>query len=162
MKAVAAVLPFRVNTYVLDELIRWEQIPDDPIFQLTFPQRGMLDPGDFSRMMDLHRRGAPSREIDAAAREIQLRLNPHPAGQMELNVPRLGDEALGSTSTARPSSSSRARVRLATPTARTASAGPSSSASTSSSSRAARRSGSSSTCASTPRSRACSSRGAIP
>ncbi len=37
MKAVAAVLPFRVNNYVVDELIDWDNIPDDPIYQLTFP-----------------------------------------------------------------------------------------------------------------------------
>ncbi|MCZ7679179.1 MAG: hypothetical protein M5U28_10675 [Sandaracinaceae bacterium] len=43
MKAVAAVLPFRVNRYVLDELIDWDRVPDDPMFQLTFPQRAMLD-----------------------------------------------------------------------------------------------------------------------
>jgi len=34
MKAVAAVLPFRVNNYVIDELIDWSDAPDDPIFRL--------------------------------------------------------------------------------------------------------------------------------
>lgn len=38
---IAQVLPFRVNNYVLDSLIDWNNIPEDPIFQLTFPQRGM-------------------------------------------------------------------------------------------------------------------------
>jgi KamA family protein len=33
-------------------------------------------------------------EIKAEARRIQLSLNPHPAGQVELNVPRLDDEPL--------------------------------------------------------------------
>lgn len=42
MKAVAQVLPFRVNDYVIDELIDWNRVPDDPMFQLTFPQPGML------------------------------------------------------------------------------------------------------------------------
>ncbi len=87
MSAVAAVLPFRVNPYVVDELIRWEDVPEDPIFQLTFPQPGMLDPKDLERMVGLVRGGAPPAAVDAAAREIQLRLNPHPAGQVELNVP---------------------------------------------------------------------------
>ncbi|MGA0840600.1 MAG: lysine 2,3-aminomutase, partial [Pseudomonadales bacterium] len=40
MRAVAHVLPFRTNRYVTDELIDWDNIPDDPIFQLTFPQPG--------------------------------------------------------------------------------------------------------------------------
>ncbi len=40
MKAVSAVLPFRVNNYVIQDLIDWNNIPDDPIYQLTFPQPG--------------------------------------------------------------------------------------------------------------------------
>ena len=87
MKAVSAVLPFRVNAYLVDELIRWEDVPDDPIYQLTFPQPGMLEPKDFERMCNLVHRDAPAATVQAAAREIQMRLNPHPAGQMELNVP---------------------------------------------------------------------------
>lgn len=92
MKAVSAVLPFRVNRYVVEELIDWSRVPGDPIFQLTFPQRGMLEPGDLERMESLVRGGAAEDEIKAAARAIQARLNPHPAGQMELNVPTEGGE----------------------------------------------------------------------
>ena len=44
MHVVANVLPFRVNQYVIDELIDWDNIPNDPIFQLTFPQPGMIMP----------------------------------------------------------------------------------------------------------------------
>jgi len=92
MKAVSAVLPFRVNEYVIDELIDWTAIPHDPIFQLTFPQPGMLAARDVDRMVDLLHRRVPAEEITNAAREIQSRLNPHPAGQMELNVPVLDGE----------------------------------------------------------------------
>ncbi|HXV77958.1 MAG TPA: hypothetical protein VD788_16735 [Candidatus Polarisedimenticolaceae bacterium] len=94
MKAVSAVLPFRVNNYVIDELIDWDDIPNDPIFQLTFPQPGMLDPDDFERMYRLVAAGVARDEVKRAAREIQHRLNPHPAGQMELNVPTLGGRRL--------------------------------------------------------------------
>lgn len=94
MKVIASVLPFRVNEYVINELIDWSNIPNDPIFQLTFPQRGMLLDEDFEAMAELHRRDAPRPEIQALAREIQARLNPHPAGQQELNVPQLDGEPL--------------------------------------------------------------------
>jgi KamA family protein len=94
MKAVSAVLPFRVNNYVVENLIRWENIPEDPLYQLTFPQAGMLDPRDFRHMYDLVRRDAPEKTIQAAARAIQMKLNPHPAGQMELNVPRVNGTPL--------------------------------------------------------------------
>ena len=53
MLAVSAVLPFRVNDYVIENLIDPKSVPNDPIFQLTFPQRGMLDDKDFLRMRDL-------------------------------------------------------------------------------------------------------------
>lgn len=94
MKAVSAVLPFRVNSYVVEQLIRWERIPEDPIYQLTFPQREMLGSEDFALMAGLVRKGAPEAELQAQARAIQLRMNPHPAGQLELNVPSIDGEAL--------------------------------------------------------------------
>jgi KamA family protein len=94
MRVVAAVLPFRVNRYVIEELIDWNAVPDDPIFQLTFPQRGMLEPGHFERMAALMSRGAERAEIRALADELRAELNPHPAGQQMLNVPRLGGASL--------------------------------------------------------------------
>jgi KamA family protein len=92
MKAVSAVLPFRVNSYVVEELIRWNDVPADPLYQLTFPQEGMLERADFLRMADLVLRDAPEPEVREAARRIQETLNPHPSGQMELNVPKVGGE----------------------------------------------------------------------
>ena len=94
MKVVASVLPFRVNQYVIDELIDWDNVPEDPIFQLTFPQKGMLEEEDFERMAELHRSGAEKKEIQALANEIRAKLNPHPAGQMEMNLPRVNGEVI--------------------------------------------------------------------
>ncbi|HEX4998895.1 MAG TPA: lysine 2,3-aminomutase [Terriglobia bacterium] len=94
MRAVSAVLPFRVNPYVLDELIDWSKVPEDPIYQLTFPQRGMLEPEDFETMLSLVRGNAGPDEVSRAARAIQLRMNPHPAGQTDLNVPWMDGKPL--------------------------------------------------------------------
>jgi len=87
MQVVASVLPFRVNEYVLNELIDWSEVPDDPIFRLSFPQREMLDDGGFARMAKLRRRGGAREEIGQLASELRQALNPHPAGQMDLNAP---------------------------------------------------------------------------
>jgi L-lysine 2,3-aminomutase len=87
MRAVSAVLPFRVNRYVVEQLIDWDAVPEDPIYQLTFPQPGMLEPAALERMLELVRRRAPRDAVRAAAREIQRGLNPQPAGQLDLNVP---------------------------------------------------------------------------
>ena len=94
VEVTARVLPFRTNMYVVEHLIDWERVPDDPIFQLTFPQPGMLDPDDFAAMRDLLRRGASRAEISAKANEIRFKLNPHPAGQTTHNVPYLDGERL--------------------------------------------------------------------
>lgn len=95
MLAVSAVLPFRVNDYVIENLIDPKSVPNDPIFQLTFPQRGMLEEKDFLHMRDLVAKGASETEIKLSADEIRGQLNPHPAGQMQLNVPSLDGEVVG-------------------------------------------------------------------
>jgi L-lysine 2,3-aminomutase len=87
LEMAAAVFPFRVNNYVVDELIDWQKIPDDPIFRLTFPQLGMLEETDREGIERLFAINAPQSDIRRAAERIQVRLNPHPAGQLQLNVP---------------------------------------------------------------------------
>ena len=37
-------LPFKTNNYVVDNLIDWSKVPNDPMFILTFPQKEMLLP----------------------------------------------------------------------------------------------------------------------
>ena len=91
---MATVLPFRTNDYVLESLIDWSAAPDDPIYRLVFPQADMLPPEDLAPIADLLARGAPEQEIQAARARVRMRLNPHPAGQLALNVPALADEPL--------------------------------------------------------------------
>jgi L-lysine 2,3-aminomutase len=88
------VLPFRTNAYVVEELIDWDAAPDDPIYRLVFPQADMLPAADVRRITGLLTRGAPEQQIRAAVHEIRMGLNPHPAGQLALNIPDLGDEPL--------------------------------------------------------------------
>jgi KamA family protein len=87
MKVVSYVLPFRVNEYVLCELIDWERVPDDAMFQLTFPQRGMLSNVHFNRMAMAIGSGMDKQGLQVVANEIRAELNPHPAGQLEKNLP---------------------------------------------------------------------------
>lgn len=87
MLVVSSVLPFRVNEYVIEELIDWSDVPNDPIYQLTFPQRDMLTPEIFDRMAQAHRDGLDKKAIQALAKELRAQLNPHPAGQMQMNIP---------------------------------------------------------------------------
>ena len=87
VRAVATVLPFRTNSYVVENLIDWDAAPDDPIYRLVFPQPDMLPQADVRRLADLISGGAPEAGLRAAAHEIRMRLNPHPADQLLLNAP---------------------------------------------------------------------------
>ena len=91
MEVVGNVLPFKANNYVIEQLIDWNNIPNDPMYVLTFPQKGMLKPEHFEKMANTLKSGSDKKEIANVANEIRLQLNPHPAGQMELNVPTLKD-----------------------------------------------------------------------
>jgi KamA family protein len=94
VRAVATVLPFRTNDYVIESLIDWTATPDDPIYRLVFPQPDMLPADDIAPIADLLARQAPEHEIQAAAHAVRMRLNPHPAGQLALNIPQPGGEPL--------------------------------------------------------------------
>lgn len=89
VRAVATVLPFRTNSYVIENLIDWEAAPDDPIYRLVFPQPDMLPAADVRRLADMIGSDAPETGLRAAAHEIRMRLNPHPGGQLLLNAPTL-------------------------------------------------------------------------
>ena len=91
MEVVGNVLPFKTNNYVVEQLIDWDNVPNDPMYVLTFPQKGMLNPEHYDKMASTLRSGADKKEIARVANDIRLQLNPHPAGQMELNVPQLKD-----------------------------------------------------------------------
>lgn len=94
VEVVARVLPFRTNAYVMNRLIDWQRVPDDPMFRLTFPQREMLDEESFAAVRRLLRAGASKERLRGAIEEIRTDLNPHPAGQLSANVPHVEGEPL--------------------------------------------------------------------
>ncbi|WP_206952468.1 KamA family radical SAM protein [Trinickia acidisoli] len=87
VQVVSRVLPFRTNQYVMDELIDWNNIPDDPIYRLTFPHQDMLSPSEYAHLRALVLEKKDEAAIEEAVRAIRMRMNPHPAGQMTHNVP---------------------------------------------------------------------------
>ncbi|MFC5890519.1 lysine 2,3-aminomutase [Kitasatospora sp. CM 4170] len=87
LRVVSSVLPFKVNQYVVDELVDWSAVPDDPIFRLTFPHRDMLPPDMFETLSALHLAAASPGVIRKAARAAHALLNPNPGAQVDANVP---------------------------------------------------------------------------
>ncbi len=94
IRVVGSVLPFKSNIYCVNRLIDWDNIPNDPIYVLTFPNREMLEPDHFEQMEKLIDAGASPKEIKEKADEIRLHLNPHPAGQLQHNLPVHHEEKL--------------------------------------------------------------------
>ncbi|MEZ4920894.1 MAG: hypothetical protein R2792_17465 [Saprospiraceae bacterium] len=85
---VGNVLPFKANNYVIDALIDWDNYENDPLFTLLFPHPDMLTPAHFKQMEAALAQGDRN-NTRKIAHEIRLQLNPHPAGQYDLNVPEL-------------------------------------------------------------------------
>jgi len=94
IEIVGSVLPFKTNNYVTDYLIDWSKIPNDPIFILTFPQKEMLIPEHYNLISEIRKRTNDKKQIKQLADEIRMKLNPHPAGQIQLNVPSFQGEKL--------------------------------------------------------------------
>lgn len=94
LEAVSLVLPFRTNEYVAGQLIDWSNVPNDPIFQLTFSQKGMLDPADYATIRNGLDQGKTAKELEPEIAAIRRRLNPHPGGQSTHNVPTLDGREL--------------------------------------------------------------------
>lgn len=93
IEVVGYVLPFKVNNYVIEQLINWDNVPNDPIFNLTFPQKDMLLPHHYNRVENLLKNGCSKNELNKAVDDIRHQLNPHPADQLK-NVPMLGEKKL--------------------------------------------------------------------
>ncbi|MEE9169165.1 MAG: lysine 2,3-aminomutase [bacterium] len=89
MEVVGHVFPFKINNYVVDELIDWDSVPDHSLFHLTFPQKGMLKDSHFEKMAAVLKDGSTKEKVKETANEIRGELNPHPAGQAEHNIPTL-------------------------------------------------------------------------
>jgi len=87
---VSKILPFKTNSYVINNLIEWDNLENDPMYILNFPQKGMLKNKHFNEIEKSIKKGNEKEII----RKIQKELNPQPAGQIELNVPKLNNEKL--------------------------------------------------------------------
>ena len=88
------ILPFKTNNYIVNELIDWNNYETDPIFKLNFPGRQMLKPSHYTKLNSLISTKASDDKIKNYLGIIWKELNPHPAGQLNLNVPFMNGEKL--------------------------------------------------------------------
>lgn len=111
--AAATVFPMRANNYVVDDLINWTNVPEDPMFLLTFPQPDMLSKDDLHCLKSALFDGSSKvtqRELayvqclyvisitltfnHTYSESIRRNMNPHPGNQKEENVPSLHGKTL--------------------------------------------------------------------
>ncbi|MEZ5071410.1 MAG: lysine 2,3-aminomutase [Bacteroidales bacterium] len=94
IRVVSEVFPFKTNNYVVNELIDWDNHALDPMYILNFPQEHMLPRKEFKTLERMLDANASRADVARYVQDIRLGLNPHPAGQMQHNVPRLKGETL--------------------------------------------------------------------
>jgi len=94
LEIVSRVLPFKTNNYIVNELINWNDPFNDPLFKLTFPQKDMLSEYHFDTINELILKNAGEYLINHKINEIRQQLNPHPAGQLEYNMPEFEGQTL--------------------------------------------------------------------
>lgn len=90
---VSKVLPFKVNNYVTDYLIDWDNYETDPMYILTFPNKKMLRDHDYAQVEEALKKKLSGTELYKIVNSVRLSLNPHPANQLT-NVPTYLDEPL--------------------------------------------------------------------
>ena len=86
IELTAMVLPFKTNNYVVNELIDWSNFENDPIFNLNFPRKEMLQPAHYAQLVKADEEKWNSLQMKELIQSILHQLNPNPSGQSH-NVP---------------------------------------------------------------------------
>lgn len=83
------IFHFKVNTYVLERLINWENVPHDPIYQLVFLRKEMLTADDYEQLKLMYQTGMPQEALkpfmDILRRKMAPVLNQSPNVFPEIN-----------------------------------------------------------------------------
>ena len=87
---VGQVFPFKINQHLVDQ-INWNNYQQDPLFQLTFPQKEMLFEDEINEVINLKRSNASREVIADKISEIRNKKNPAPANQ-SANRPFIDDD----------------------------------------------------------------------
>jgi len=88
---VLDVLPFKVNSFVIDELIQWSSTDSDPLFRLVFPHEEMLSD---EQHRSLKAAAAISREAyKSEVLSVREQLNSDPSSQAQ-NLPTVDDHTM--------------------------------------------------------------------
>lgn len=90
---LTSIFHFKVNNYVLENLIDWQCIPDDPIYKLVFPRPEMLAPADFDFLKKLYRKGLEEKMLDPFIQLLKQKMTPS-VNHCESSIPKMNEERL--------------------------------------------------------------------
>ena len=73
---LSRVFHFKVNNYVLENLIDWDQVPQDPVYQYVFPKPEMIGEEGFELLANVTKPGMPESVQATFLQRIRTKLRP--------------------------------------------------------------------------------------
>ena len=73
---LSTVFHFKANNYVLEHLINWDEVPEDPIYQLIFPRKEMLSAFDFEHLKQLFQLGMDAKTRNSFVQAVRKKMHP--------------------------------------------------------------------------------------
>jgi KamA family protein len=87
------IFHFKVNNYVLENLIDWQCIPDDPIYKLVFPRQEMLAAADFDFFKNSYTKGLDEKMLAPFVHLLKQKMTPV-VNHCENSIPKINGERL--------------------------------------------------------------------
>ncbi len=85
---LSSVFHFKVNNYVLEHLINWQDVPNDPIYKLIFPRKDMLLPTDFHALSLLYQSGLDQKTLMPFIEKVKKKMYPE-VKHSETSIPKI-------------------------------------------------------------------------
>jgi hypothetical protein len=86
IEIVGRVFPFKIDSLIVDEVIDWRNIHNDPMFIITFPQKAMLNEEHYRAMKIILDHGGDALSMNRMADMIRNELDPEKKGSKVLEV----------------------------------------------------------------------------
>jgi len=90
---LSSVFHFKVNNFVLEHLIDWSSVPNDPIYKLIFPRKEMLSSVDFQTLQMLYQSGLEEKTLMRFVNGVKQKMYPE-VKQCESSLPKLNGERI--------------------------------------------------------------------
>lgn len=90
---LSSVFHFKANNYVLENLISWENAPNDPMYKLVFPRKEMLSSIDYEFLKELFNNGLKENELDLFVQRVRKKMFPE-VRHTPTSIPQLNGQTL--------------------------------------------------------------------